>query len=295
MTPKPPPLPSLNALRAFDAAAREMSITRAAERLHVTHGAVSRQIHQLEAQLGVALFQRAGRGIELTDSGRRLYHTTRESFSRLEQACDQLRRAAAGAPLVLSCSGSFLARWFIPRLDRLKQECPGLELHLTASEEEQPPGPGVDAALRFATPPWPADQRVIELAPERIGPVLHPKWVAPAPAPAPASLLQLPLLQTLSRPQAWPLWCQAHHLAVTELRIEQSFEHLNYMLEAALVGLGVAIAPEYLVEEDLRTGRLVAPWGFIETDARLSLWLARGSVSPRALQLARWLKTALNR
>jgi DNA-binding transcriptional LysR family regulator len=288
-------LPSLNALRAFDAAARELSITRAAECLHVTHGAVSRQIRQLEEQLGVQLFRRVGRGIELTDSGHRLYRTTQESFSQLERTCNALQREAAGAPLVLSCSGSFLARWFIPRLDQLKQDCPDLELHLTASEEEQTLRPGVDAALRFASPPWPSDQLVIDLAPERIGPVMHPKLVPSTSQPDPAALLQLPLLQTLSRPQAWPLWCHAQNLAVSELTIGQSFEHLNYMLEAALVGLGVAIAPEYLVEEDLRTGRLAAPWGFIETDARLSLWLPGETASPRALQLAQWLKKALSR
>lgn len=285
------PRPSLNALRAFDAAARERSISRAAECLHVTHGAVSRQIRQLEEQLGVALFQRAGRGIELTAAGRQLYRTTRDAFAQLEHACDQLQREAAGAPLVLSCSGSFLARWFIPRLNQLKQDCPELELHLTASEEEQPLRPGVDAALRFATPPWPKGQQVIELAPERIGPVMHPKLKPDAST----SLLQLPLLQTLSRPQAWPNWCQQHSLDHHQLQIHQSFEHLNYMLEAALVGLGVAIAPEYLVEEDLRTGRLIAPWGFIETDARLSLWLPGEEISPRVEQLAGWLKHALSR
>lgn len=288
------PLPSLNALRAFDAAARELSISRAAKTLHVTHGAVSRQIRQLEEQLGTELFKRIGRGIELTDSGHRLYRTTQEAFSQLERTCDQLRRDAAGAPLVLSCSGSFLARWFIPRLDQLRQECPELELHLTASEEDQPLRPGVDAALRFASPPWPDDQRVIELAPERIGPVLHPKLAPSVPEPPTNLLLQMPLLETLSRPQAWPLWCKAHDLDTAHLPIQQSFEHLNYMLEAALVGLGVAIAPEYLVEEDLRTGRLVAPWGFIETDARLSLWLPGREVSPRADRLAQWLQSALS-
>lgn len=288
-------LPSLNALRAFDAAARELSISRAAEQLHVTHSAVSRQIRQLEEQLGVKLFRRAGRGIELTPAGHRLRHTTGDVFAQLEQTCNQLQREAAGAPLVLSCTGSFLARWFIPRLHQLREECPDLELHLTASEEDQPPGPGVDAALRFATPPWPEGQQVIELAAEKIGPVMHPELAQDGAAPEPAALLQLPLLETLSRPQAWPDWCRYYGLAPEQLQIHQSFEHLNYMLEAALVGLGVAIAPEYLVEEDLRTGRLIAPWGFIETSARLSLWLPGEHPSPRVMQLADWLRRAFSR
>lgn len=140
-------LPSLNALRAFDVAARTLNLTRAAEQLHVTHGAVSRQIRLLEEQLGVELFRREGRGLVLTAEGERLSATTTQAFARLTQTCEQLKRQAAGAPLVLACSGSFLARWFIPRLDRLQTCYPELNLHLTASEEASwPLRPGVDAA-----------------------------------------------------------------------------------------------------------------------------------------------------
>lgn len=286
-------LPSLTALRAFDSCARSLSMTAAAESLHVTHGAVSRQIRQLEEQLDTRLFDRKGRGLSLTDAGLRLARTTREVFDQLEQTCDQIRRDAKGAPFVLACSGSFLARWFIPRLDQLQQECPELELHLTATDESDSMRAGVDAALRFATPPWPKEQKVIELAPERIGPVLKPQLL-PETSPTPDWLLSQPLLETLSRHQAWPEWCEAHQLDHSQLRVRQSFEHLNYMLEGALAGLGVAIAPEYLVEEDLRSGRLVAPWGFVETEARLGLWLPDTDISPRAWQLADWLKLALS-
>lgn len=286
-------LPSLNALRAFDATARTLSMSAAAEHLHVTHGAVSRQVRQLEDQLGIVLFERAGRGVRLTAAGQRLAQTTQQVFSQLEQTCDRIRREAEGSPFVLGCSGSFLARWFIPRLDTLKQECPDLELHLTATDEEQPIRTGVDAVLRFATPPWPANQQVVALAPERIGPVLRPDLLADTAKIKPGALLQLPLLETLSRPQAWPEWCRQQGLNTDRLNIAQSFEHLNYMLEAALVGLGVAIAPAYLVEEDLRTGRLIAPWGFIETAAQLSLWLPGTGQDPRARRLAQWLQSQL--
>lgn len=291
---KRPALPSLNALRAFDTTARTLSMSAAAERLHVTHGAVSRQIRQLEEQLGARLFERAGRGVSLTAQGLRLARTTGDVFDQLEQVCDQLRRESEGAPFVLSCSGSFLARWFIPRLDQLKRDCPELELHLTAAEESQPIRPGIDAALRFATPPWPEGQLVVDLAPERTGPVLRPDLLA-TDQPSLDWLLTQPLLETLSRPQAWPDWCRSMGMDDRRLGMSQSFEHLNYMLEAALVGLGVAIAPEYLVEEDLRTGRLVAPWGFTDTRARLGLWLPDREISSRARQLADWLQAALSR
>lgn len=286
-------LPSLNALRAFDETARTLSVSRAAEALHVTHGAVSRQLKQLEAQLGVTLFRRQGRGLALTQDGELLRASTSQAFERLGQACSQLRRRASEAPLVLGCPGSFLARWFIPRLDRLKAQCPALNLHLTADEEVAGRlGTEVDAVLRFAEPPWPSEVRVIELAPERMGPVLAPDRLD-IPDPAAADLTRLPMLHTQSRPQAWSQWFAAKGLDPATMRHDQAFEHLHYMLEAALVGLGVAIAPSYLVEEDLRTGRLVAPWGFIETPARLGLWLPPGAPRRDIARLAEWLKEEL--
>ncbi|MBV1787999.1 LysR family transcriptional regulator [Marinobacterium sp. D7] len=288
------PLPSLNALRAFNETARALSVTRAAQTLHVTHGAVSRQLRQLEEQLGVMLFKREGRGLVLTPEGELLRASTSQAFEQLTQACDQLKRRAADAPIVLSCSGSFLARWFIPRLDRLQHQCPELKLHLTASEEAQwPLGPGVDAALRFAEPPWPNDADVIDLAPELMGPVMKPELLAGRSADDPACLYELPLLHTQSRAQAWPIWFDSMGLDLARMRRDQQFEHLNYMLEAALVGLGAAIAPAYLVEEDLRTGRLVAPWGFIETPTRLGLWMPQGRGDKRTDALARWLRASL--
>lgn len=288
-------LPSLNALRAFDETARTLSVTRAAEALHVTHGAVSRQLKQLEAQLGVTLFRRQGRGLVLTQEGELLRASTSQAFERLGQACTQLRRRASQAPLVLGCPGSFLARWFIPRLDRLKAQRPELNLHLTADEEVAGRlGTDVDAVLRFAEPPWPDDVRVVELAPERMGPVLAPERLD-RPDPAAADLTTLPMLHTQSRPQAWSQWFAAKGLDPATMRHDQSFEHLHYMLEAALVGLGVAIAPSYLVEEDLRTGRLIAPWGFIETPARLGLWLPPGAPRRDIAWLTEWLTQELDR
>nr|WP_282103463.1 LysR family transcriptional regulator [Halomonas getboli] len=288
-------MPSLNALRAFDETARTLSVTRAAEALHVTHGAVSRQLKQLEEQLGVTLFRRQGRGLALTQEGELLRASTSQAFERLGQACTQLRRRASEAPLVLGCPGSFLARWFIPRLDRLKAQCPELNLHLTADEEVAGRlGTDVDAVLRFAEPPWPADVRVVELAPERMGPVLAPALLD-TPDPDVDALARLPMLHTQSRPQAWSQWFAARGLDPATMRHDQSFEHLHYMLEAALVGLGVAIAPSYLVEEDLRTGRLVAPWGFIETPARLGLWLPAGAPRQDTERLVEWLTQELSR
>lgn len=127
--------PPLAALRAFEAAARLQSVSRAAQELHVTHGAVSRHVRSLEQALGTALFARQGRGLMLTAAGVRLRDATGEGFGVIGQAWAGLRRPAAEAPLVLGCSGSLLARWVIPRLGLLQQELPDVRLHLSASEQ----------------------------------------------------------------------------------------------------------------------------------------------------------------
>lgn len=289
-------LPPLNALRAFEAAARLQSISRAGDELHVTHGAVSRQIRALEEQLGTRLFDKDGRGIKLTAAGERLREVASDAFARLTSVCGQLCEQAQHRPFVLACPGSLLARWFIPRLDRLNRELPTLNLQLSASEAElDPRRPGVDATLLFGRTPWPSDLQVHELSTECIGPVLSPRHahfeeLSQAPAEA---LLAQPLLHTSSRPQAWPQWAQAQQLAVDKLQLGQGFEHLYYLLEAAAAGLGVAIAPQQLVADDLAGGRLLAPWGFLPTGGHLALLGAKGD--GRVVQLATWLSAELTR
>lgn len=290
------PLPPLNALRAFEAVARLGSLKQAADELNVTHGAVSRQIANLEDWMGVAVLEKHGRGVKLTDAGQRLGQVAGEAFERIAQACLELRRQTAEAPFVLGCPGSLLARWFIPRLDRLHRALPELRLQLSASEGEQDPRrAGLDALLWYAEPPWPADFVVYELAPESLGPVFSPHYadaeqLCQAP---PEAVLEQAVLHTASRPQAWPVWLRSQGLEPERLRLGQGFEHLYYLLEAALAGLGVAIAPRQLVADDLAAGRLLAPWGFVETSARLALWVPRRRLDSRAERLAQWLRGEL--
>jgi DNA-binding transcriptional LysR family regulator len=291
-------LPPLNAVRAFEATARLNSVSQAAEQLHVTHGAVSRQLKVLEEHLGVALFVKDGRGLKLTDAGVRLRDASADAFDRLRSVCAEISHGSADAPFVLGCSGSLLARWFIPRLGRLNADLPDLRLHLSAGEGDlDPRRPGLDALLIFAEPPWPADMQVFELAKERIGPVMSPRYaqferLRQAPV---QRLLGEPLLQTTSRLQAWPTWAGENGIDPHDLNYGQDFEHLYYLLEAAVAGLGVAIAPEPLVAEDLKAGRLAAPWGFSETPAQLALWVPKRAADGRAQHLARWLKQELER
>lgn len=292
----PRELPPLNALRSFEAAARLESATRAAAELHVTHGAVSRQIRALEAELGTALFAREGRGLTLTPAGRQLRDAASGALDLLREGCNQVRRDAVSAPLVLGLSGSVLARWLIPRLERLHGELPDLNLNLSVLERVPAPAmPGLDAMLLLAEPPWPATWQVRELAPECIAPIFSPRHPHAAALRRGniATLLQEPLLHTASHPQAWPAWARAQRVAIGRLHVGQSFEHLYYMLEAALAGLGVAIAPQPLVADDIAAGRLCAPWPFRATRARWVLCTPKQATDPRLATLVAWLRQEL--
>lgn len=295
-------MPPLSALRAFEATARLGGVTAAADELSVTHGAVSRQLKSLDDHFGVALFTKAGRGIVLTACGERLQSGLSEAFTKLRDSCAVLKREVEEAPFILACPGSLLARWLIPRLDRLHRDLPEFKLKVVVSESEQP-GKQTDASatLAFAEPPWPEGVEVFELMAEQICAVASPQLAAQCDVTKPESLLTNKLLYTSSRPQAWPQWAIAKGLELAQLETAlsrgQGFDHLYYLMEAAVAGLGIAIAPRLLVEDDLRSGRLVAPWGSIQTPARLCLWLTNqgsiASVSRQSELLTEWLKREL--
>jgi DNA-binding transcriptional LysR family regulator len=289
-------LPSLNALRAFEAAARLESVSRAAEELHVTHGAVSRQIRALENDLGRPLFTRQGRGLALTATGVRLRDAAGTAFARLQEAYAELRSDAGPAALVLGCPGSVLARWVIPRLERMGRELPSVKLHLSAHEGEFDARlPGLDAALMLAEPPWPTQWQVHELAPEYIGPVVSPRYAgyAALQGKSVSALLDEVLLHTASRPQAWRNWATLNGLDPSTMRFGTGFDHLYYLLEAAVAGMGIAIAPQPLVSEDIASGRLAAPWGFTRTTGTWALCAPQHSANSRIAALAEWLRREL--
>lgn len=289
-------LPPLNALRAFEATARLGSVTAAAAALHVTHGAISRQLRHLETELGCDLFRRQGRQLVLTDAGRQLAGVAGEAFAQLAAATARLRQDPVATARVLGCPGSVLARWMIPRMERLAADLPDLALHLSARETMtlSPWPAGIDAVLMIAQAHTASGLCAYPLAPEWIGPVLSPAYAAARDlehAPAHA-LTHEPLLHTASRPQAWPAWAQAFALPAASLHLTQGFEHLYYLLEAAVAGLGVAIAPYPLVADDLSAGRLLAPWGFVQTSAQWMLYTPHRR-DTRIQALATWLSQQL--
>jgi DNA-binding transcriptional LysR family regulator len=255
-------LPSLNALRAFEAVARHGRLVDAAAELGVTHGAVSRQIGQLERHLDVRLFRRESNRLRLTEPGAQLARTLTSAFDLIRSGVDQLRRRD-GVRLNVSCLGTFAMRWLIPRLFRFQSRYPDLDVRLSTSDAPVDfDTDDIDLAIRIGAPPWPTGIDADVLFSEEAGPVLSPELQETLDLREPDDLARAPLLHTQTRTAAWADW--ARRIGVAGLAVEQGqmFEHLYFMLQAAASGLGVAIGPWPLVADDIAAGRLVAPFGF---------------------------------
>lgn len=251
-------LPSLNALRAFEAAGRHGRMTLAAEELHVTHSAISRQVQQLEQRLGVALFEGPKNALRLTDAGNRLMLGLTPAFDQLDLAVRSVADTDEGV-LDVSCPGTFTMRWLIPRLYRFRQAHPDIEVRLSASSKPVDIGrDNFDVAIRAGAGPWPQGFEITHLFAEQIGPV-----AAPILAQAVADdIATVPLLHSRTRRHAWTDWSRRAGVP-TRGEGGNEYEHFYFMLEAASAGLGVCIAPWPMVADDLRAGVLAAPLGFI--------------------------------
>jgi len=261
----PRDLPSLNALRAFEAAARHGSITAAADELHVTHGAVSRQVKQLEQVLGNPLFHRAGTGLRLSETGTRLLPVLTSAFDLIAAGVVQATRGDEGK-FTVSCLGTFSMRWLIPKLFLFRSAHPEIDVHLSADDAAVDfRRDGIDLAIRVISPPWPADLIVRPFVVEEVGPVLSPELQSALNLRASRDLSRASLLHTDTRPGAWPDWFARTGNAEVEPAAIQTFEHFYFMLQAAASGLGVAIGSKALVDDDIAAGRLVAPFGFVKS------------------------------
>ena len=248
-------LPPLNTLRVFEAAARHGSFVRAAQELHVTHGAVSRQIRQLEESLGVDLFERRNRAVFLTPAGEQLRVAAADAFSILTESIDRIARRVTSSALVVSCEPTLAMRWLIPRLSRFQARHPAIQVHLFAAG-----GPidfartCVDVALRRNDFAWPAHVHAEPICEE---------WIGPVHAPQADAAARRRLLHTATRADAWQTWWRISGNPRPRGRLpEARYEHFYLSLQAALAGQGTAIASKLMAGDDLKDGRLVAPDGF---------------------------------
>ncbi|MBN3726674.1 LysR substrate-binding domain-containing protein [Burkholderia sp. Ac-20379] len=268
--------PSMSLLLAFEAAARHESFTRAAEELALTQSAVSRQVQALEAMLDVALFVREGKRIAPTDAGRAYMAELGDALARIRDAT--LRVLASTAPatqLRVATLPTFGAKWLMPRLPRFYQAHPSWQIDLHSRI-----GPvdfaarDLDAAIAVGDGRWPEliahrlhdEELVLVGSPAALPAAWQARGgrakrrAAPSAEWLAAQLAQLALLRVRSFPDAGRVWCEAQGVPHDALRPGPSFELTSHLIQAVIAGIGVALVPRMLVEEELRDGRLVSPF-----------------------------------
>lgn len=254
-------VPPLNSLRVFEAAARHMNFARAANELHVTHGAVSRQIKLLESMLALELFERRNRAVFLTPQGSMLLEVCSDVMGRLADAIRNIKGPAESVPLVVSCEPTIAIRWLIPRLPEFRARYPRHQVRLLAAGGRVDfVRDCVDVALRRNDFNWGDECHVEPVAPEMMGPVCAPALIT-AFEKGGGSGSAPRLLHSRTRATAWQRW-QERSSDSFKANGTEYFEHFYLTLQAASAGLGIALGSAYMVEDDLRDGRLVAPFGF---------------------------------
>ncbi|WP_413204851.1 LysR substrate-binding domain-containing protein [Rhodospirillum sp. A1_3_36] len=274
----------LNALRAFEAVGRLGRMTLAAEELHVTHGAVSRQVRHLEEVLGVPLLEGPRNDWHLTEAGRALLPGLRTAFEGIEGAVAQVADSPTG-PLDLSCIGTFAMRWLIPRLHRFQGRYPDIEVRLASSDRPVDfARDGFDLAIRVGRSPWPQGVTAHPLFPEHFGPVQA----------SGRGLSGAPPLRSRTRPGAWEDWCALSGEKPPD-GPPVEYEHFFFMLEAATGGLGTAIGPWPHVVDDVRSGRLVAPRGFLASGLDYAALTRPGKPRRRVALFLEWLREEAER
>jgi LysR family transcriptional regulator, glycine cleavage system transcriptional activator len=280
-------LPPLNALRAFEAAARCLSFTRAAVELSVTQAAISHQVKALEERVGQKLFRRAGRGLVLTDAGQTYLAEVGGAFDRIDQATARLVAAGRGGGLKASVQPSFAAKWLIPRLGRFRALYPDIDLLISADGALVDFSRGdFDLAIRSGDGRWPG-VRAERIAGERLIVVCSPRL---AGLTRPDDLRHHTLLHDQPR-EAWPLWLAAAGLHGLDPRRGPAFSNATLVIQAAIEGQGVAVVGETLAAPDLAAGRLIRPFD-LALAGPYAYWLVRpgvGADRPAVAAFRDWL------
>ena len=273
-------LPPLKALPDFEAAARHLSFTKAADELHVTHGAVSRQVKALEEHLGVTLFRRLNRTLLLTDEGQAYVAVVRELLERLAEATDRLKKRDERGGLTVSTSGSFAIKWLVPRLARFRTAHPEIDVRLQANDALIDfARDDVDIAIRYGRGQYPG-LKAERLMTEDFVPVCSPALLkGPHPLRTPEDLRHYALLHEEGTQINWRMWLMAAGVEGVDPTRGPIYSHSSMVMVAAINGEGVALGRAALIAEDLAAGRLVKPFDL----ALAAEWAYYVVYPPRAL------------
>lgn len=246
-------------------------MSAAAGELGVTHGAVSRHVRGLEAQFDLPLLRRLAKSVEPTLAGAQLAASLGEAFGLMYLSVSRL----APSPLTLSCSATIMMYWLIPRLSNFKRDNPTIELRLNVNYGDVDfVRDEVSLAIRSSMFRAPQNVVIQSLLREDIGPICHPDYAAKLGLQAPEDLARARILGTATRPAAWNEWLCAVDRPNLSLDSHEIYDHFYLLIQAAACGLGMALAPHFLVEDEIQRGHVVAPFGFVTGPHELSLWIA---------------------
>ena len=258
MPKRTPRLPPLKAIRVFEAAARHLSFTRAADELAVTQAAVSHQIKALEEHLGQPLFRRLNRALALTPAGAEFYPTIRNAIEAIATAIERLRDPLQSGVLNVSLLTTFLTRWLVPRLPAWPAAHPKIELRMTTAHRLVDfRRDDIDVAVRYGLGRWPGVHAARMFTP-RLIPVCSPALAEGLREPA--DLMGQTLLIDTAAPDEWEMWFTGIGQRALKPRRWIGFDSTAAALQAAAEGVGIAIGLDPFVESDLAAGRLLAPF-----------------------------------
>ena len=262
----PERLPSLNALRAFETAARHLSLSRAAEELHVTPAAISHQIKALELDLGTPLFRRVGRDLLLTDAAQAALPALRTAFDHLTEAAKRLREPSNGHIITVSAAPSFASAWLLPRLDRFRDAFPDYDIRLDATARLIDfARDAVDLAIRYGCGEWPG-MEVTPLFDDAVFPVCSPALIDGDPPlrsledVARHRLLHYEPEENSGNHPDWKMWLMAAGVDASDASRGPRFTALGMAVQAAIEGHGVALGSQRVCAGHLAAGHLVKPF-----------------------------------
>lgn len=286
-------LPSLAALRTFEAAARHISFTKAAVELHLTQSAVSRQIRIMEDFLGLKLFRRVNQRLALTDAGRMYADDIRGALQQMQEATLKLlANQGQGGILNIATPAAFGTKWLVPRLASFYRMYPDILLNVvTRSKPFDIESEQLDIAIHYGNNDWP-DVVSEPLTGQILVPICSHEYLQThGSIREPCQLGKLILLQHTRRPNSWQGWFEAHQVNVGSTWAGPRFEHFYLLMQAAVAGLGVALVPKILVEDDAASGRLVILFddGFESNDAYCIVYAESKRSDPKVDKFRRWV------
>lgn len=290
-------LPPLKALRAFEAAARSESLTIAADELSVSHSAVSQQVKILEEYFGQRLFERAGRNLKLTPKARAYFEDVRACLDRIAVASELLMDQSVRNIIRVNATPSFAMRWLIPNLPTFQLQYPGIEVRVSTSPMDtiDQLNDTFDFIIRrdhMRRSGYICERFLDDVS----GPVISPLLQKGAPVTSTRDIQTKTLLHLKSRPDAWARWFEAAGLPVGETLQGPYFDHFFLSLQAAINGLGIALAPEALIKDDLEQGRLIQlfPEFKVEGPGFHCLYRSDGNAGRHIQVMLEWLREQNN-